>query len=275
MNQWTGELKLDVKNKGGKTVQSSIYYHGALRLMRPFYLEDGDQAYFTILNPGGGYLDGDRYKMKISLQKNAALFLTTQSATKIYKTPSKPVCQENHFYLEEGSVFHCFPDPVIAYRQARYEQKNIIEMSSRSTLVFSDIITPGWSRGGENFSYEKIRMRTEIYFDHRLVALDNLRLVPNEQNMNHLGFMEDHTHLGTLWMICPEMDQLSETFADFIQNFEAAHSSCRIGISRLEVPGLVVRILANETQKIEQLFYLSLKYINRLQNRTTVALRKY
>lgn len=274
MNQWAGEIELDVKNKGGKTVQSSIYYHGALRLMRPFYLDSGDQAYYTILNPGGGYLDGDRYKMKISLQKNAALFLTTQSATKIYKTPSKPVCQENHFYLAEGSVLHYFPDPVIAYRGAQFDQKNIIEMTSGSTLFFSDIITPGWSVDGQNFSYKKIRMRTELYLDRQLVALDHLRLVPDEQNMAHLGFMEDYTHLGTLLIICPEADPFSESLTDFIQNTEAAHS-CKIGISCLEASGLIMRILANETQKIEQLFYFSLKYINNLQNRTTVALRKY
>lgn len=275
MNQWTGELELEVKKKGSKTVQNSIYYHGALRLMRPFYLGDKDQAYYTILNPGGGYLDGDRYKTQIRLQENAALFLTTQSATKIYKTPLKPVCQENEFYLEKGSAFHFFPDPVIAYKEAQFDQKNTIYMSKQSTLAFADIITPGWSSDGKNFSYKSIQMRTEIYLDHELAALDHVRLVPDEQNISDLGFMEGHTHLGTLFIICPEVDSFFESFTAFIQNIEHVYPSCKIGISRLNVSGLIMRILADDTQKIERLFFTSLEYLNSMQNRMTVSLRKY
>ena len=50
--------------------------------MRPIYHNNSGEVCYYILNPGGGYLDGDRYHMQIALEKEARLTLTTQSATK-------------------------------------------------------------------------------------------------------------------------------------------------------------------------------------------------
>ena len=35
-----------------------------------------------------------------------------------------------------------------------YKQKNIIRMDKGATFLYSDIITPGWSPDGEQFSYK-------------------------------------------------------------------------------------------------------------------------
>src|SRR6476660_7612903 len=103
MKNWTGVLHLNVEERKGKTVAKNVYFQGALKVMRPVYHDNSGQACYYLLNPGGGYLDGDRYQMQITLEKQARLTLTTQSATKIYKTPNVPAYQESEFTLKEGS----------------------------------------------------------------------------------------------------------------------------------------------------------------------------
>ena len=73
MAGWTGELRLDVENRRGKTVAKNVYFQGALKVMRPIYHDDSGQVCYYILNPGGGYLDGDRYQMQIALENKARL----------------------------------------------------------------------------------------------------------------------------------------------------------------------------------------------------------
>ena len=73
MTGWTGELRLDVENRRGKTVAKSVYFQGALKVMRPIYHNNSGQVCYYILNPGGGYLDGDRYHMKLQLEKRLDL----------------------------------------------------------------------------------------------------------------------------------------------------------------------------------------------------------
>ena len=178
MADWTGELRLDVENRKGKTVAKNVYFQGALKVMRPIYHDDSGQVCYYILNPGGGYLDGDRYQMKIALENKARLTLTTQSATKVYRTPHTPAYQETEIYLKKGSYLEYIPDPLIAYQHARYKQKNVIHMEKGATFLYSDIITPGWSPDGERFSYDQLQLINEIYMDHELVAYDHIKLSP-------------------------------------------------------------------------------------------------
>lgn len=83
--QWTGQLELTVFNNGRKSVARDIFFDKALKVMRPIYLNQSDIPTFYIVNVGGGYLDGDRYKMDFTVKDEAAVTLTSQGATKIYK----------------------------------------------------------------------------------------------------------------------------------------------------------------------------------------------
>ena len=252
MNDWTGELRLSVEEKNGKTIPKNVYFQGAFKVMRPIYHDESGQVCYYLLNPGGGYLDGDRYQMKISLEKQAKLTLTTQSATKIYKTPNKHAYQESEFNLKEGSYLEYIPDPLIGYQDARYKQKNVIHMERGCTLLYSDIITPGWSPEGEKFSYDTLQLINEIYMEDELVVFDHIKLNPAEQNMDQLGLMEGYSHLGSMIVVNEKtnphlLDRIYEAVSNQTKEY-------KIGLSQLPIPGFTVRVFANTTQTIERVF---------------------
>ncbi|UJL46982.1 urease accessory protein UreD [Virgibacillus sp. NKC19-16] len=251
MSDWTGILELDAEDRQGRTVANNVYFRGAFKVMRPVYLHQSQPCYY-ILNPGGGYLDGDTYRMKVSLRENAKLTLTTQSATKVYKTPNSHAYQETELFLGKGSYLEYLPDPLIAYKDARYHQKNIVHMEKGATLLYSDILTPGWSPEGERFSYDTLRLVNEIYMEDELVAFDHIKLTPKAQHMNGLGIMEGYTHLGSFFVVGEQVnadlvDQLYETINRQEGDFKA-------GISKLVVPGFTIRVMANKTQVVESIF---------------------
>lgn len=252
MADWTGSLRLEVEDKKGKTIPKNVYFQGAFKVMRPIYHDDSGQACYYLLNPGGGYLDGDRYQMEISLKERARLTLTTQSATKIYKTPNQPVYQETEITLKEGSYLEYIPDPLIAYQNARYKQKNIIHMDKSATLLYSDILTPGWSPNGDRFSYDMLQLMNEIHMENELVVYDHIKLNPGSQNMTAIGFMEGYTHLGSMIVVGEQTN--SELLDQIYSSIDLNTKEYKIGLSSLHVPGFTVRILANSTQMIENIF---------------------
>jgi urease accessory protein len=274
MENWTGVLHLGAEERYGKTVAKNVYFQGAYKVMRPIYHDESGQACYYLLNPGGGYLDGDRYQMKISLEKQAKLTLTTQSATKIYKTPNSHAYQESEFNLKEGSYLEYIPDPLIGYKNARYKQKNVVHMEKGCTLLYSDIVTPGWSPDGEKFSYDTLQLINEIYMENELVVYDHIKLSPATQNMDSLGLMEGYSHLGSMIVVDEKTNHdLLDRLYESIPN----HSlESKIGLSLLPVPGFTVRVLANNTQTIEKIFsdfhnILSQEWFNK----TPSFLRKY
>lgn len=252
MADWTGILQLDVENRQGKSVTKNLYFQGAFKIMRPIYHQQSKHPCYYILNPGGGYLNGDTYRMEVSVQEEAKATLTTQSATKIYKTPSKHAYQETEIHLKQGSYLEYLPDPLIAYKDACYVQKNIVRMEKGAEFLYTDILTPGWSPEGKHFSYESLRLINEIYLNDEIVVFDHLHLSPRNKAMNGLGHMEGYTHLGSLIAIS---EKVNDAFIETLYNtLEQMEGNFKIGISRLATEGLSIRIMANSTQLIERIF---------------------
>ncbi|MEH7234599.1 urease accessory protein UreD [Bacillus sp. JJ1562] len=274
MTAWTGELSLNLEDRNGKTVAKRVYFQGAFKVMRPVYHDDSGQVCYYLLNPGGGYLDGDRYRMEIAVEEGAKVTLTTQGATKVYKTPKDYVYQETEILLKKGSYLEYLPDPLIAYENAHYKQKNVIHMETGATFLYTDIITPGWSPSGDKFSYNTIQLVNEIYIDAKLGVFDHIKLTPSQQTLTDIGFMEGYTHLGSMIVIG---NQTSNHLLDELyERIKGNESDFTFGLSRLAVPGFSIRVLANSTQLIERIFSnVHMEITQRWFGTVPSSLRKY
>uniref|UniRef100_UPI00210DB888 urease accessory protein UreD n=1 Tax=Staphylococcus aureus TaxID=1280 RepID=UPI00210DB888 len=88
---------------------------------------------------------GDRYRMNVNVEDNAKVTLTSQGATKIYKTPSNHVEQSQTFNLKDNAYLEYVADPIIAYENAKFYQHNTFNLNTSSSLFYTDILTPGYS----------------------------------------------------------------------------------------------------------------------------------
>ena len=82
----TGRLELTLAPRGERTVAVHQFHRGALRVLRPHHLDGSGQPCFVVVNPGGGYLGGDRYELDVTVEARGTALVTTQSATKVYRT---------------------------------------------------------------------------------------------------------------------------------------------------------------------------------------------
>lgn len=272
MGKQTGYLRLSAAKKNKKTIFKETYSEGAFKITRPVYLTSSGEAYGYLMNPGGGYIDGDSYKISIVLEKDAEVLLTTQSSTKIYKTRSKPAIQEMDIHLKKGSLLEYLPDPVIAYEGSRFKQKMIVRMEQGASLICSDIFTPGWAPDGTLFRYDLLQSKMEVYLERQIVLFDHVKLEPDE-DITGFGYMEGYTHFGTMIVMDERMNM---GFLEELYEVLDPHDGVRIGISMLAVPGLSLRILGNSTQAIEHVLSDSHELIRRkLFGKEPVFLRKY
>ena len=139
----TGVLELGIGIGGTKSVAKRQYHEGAFKIIRPHYLDDSGQVYYTIANPGGGYVGGDVYRMDVEVEPDASVLLTDQSAAKVYRTPNDYVVQNVEFTLHGNAVMEYIPDQLILYRDADFRQQITVNMDAESQLFMSDIVTPG------------------------------------------------------------------------------------------------------------------------------------
>lgn len=274
MGEWTGTLRMKAENRGGRTVVTDLYHQGAYKVARPIYPDHSGQACYYVMNPGGGYVDGDRYRMSVELEEGAELLITTQSSTKIYRTPGQPVLQTTEIRMKSGSYLEWLPDPIIAYRDARYRQQTVIHMERGASLISAEVITPGWSPDGTLFAYKELSLKSELYMDRELVLHDHMKLCPESRPLSGLGRMDGHTHFGSLFVIG---EQATASFCSALtEAVQLEEQAGKIGLSELIVPGFAVRMLADSTQTIERLFGRIVNYIREQWfGKAPVSLRKY
>ena len=132
-------------------------------MLRPHYLDRSGQVTYTVINPGGAYFGADAYLLDVAVDRDASLALTTQSATKVYRTPQGPASQEMTVRLGPGAVLEYVPDQLIVYRGGSYIQRTRVDMDPAASLLLAEVVTPGWSPSGESFAYDELRMRTEVW----------------------------------------------------------------------------------------------------------------
>ncbi|CAH0161705.1 urease accessory protein UreD [Peribacillus simplex] len=248
--RWTGSIRLKAVLKNDRTILSDTYYDGAFKLSRPVFLDELSPTYFLI-HVGGGYVGGDRYHQLFCLEEGATMTLTTQSATKIYKTMDEPALQRTELVLKKGSFLTYVQDPVIAYESARYIQDTTIHMECGAGLLLTDIFTPGWSESRTAFTYDWIRSKMNVFHDGKRLIMDHLLLNPSDE-MDSVLLLEGYSHFGSLLLIHEEVD--GEVMAELDEMLSPLISKVRIGFSRLPINGLMLRVLANQTQQIEKVF---------------------
>lgn len=254
----TGELQLGVERRcaavngaaerRSRSIIVSQRHAGALRVLRPHY-PDGPasgQPALTVVNPGGGYLGGDRYLMRVGVGDAAGLTLTTQSATKVYRTPQGPACMVQRFDLGAGARLEFVPDSLIAYRGASYLQRTEIEMHPSASLVLAEVVTHGWSPDGTPFAFDRITVSTRVAVGGVPAAIDRLRIAPADGGIGRL-MLGGFSHLAALLVVDPRTDDAAvETLRDVL-DVRGSTADRLLGITRLGVPGFALRALTHST----------------------------
>lgn len=278
-----GRLRLGIDVRAGKSYAADQYHENALRVLKPIYPDSSGQVLYTLVNPGGAYFGADVYEIDVEVREGASLLLTTQSATKVYRTPQGPARQNMRVTLGPDATVEYVPDQLIVYREGEYLQDTVIDMDQSSSVLMSEIITPGWSPTGAEFAYRELRMRTEIRVRdgerRRRVAVDHVRIKPGEgTEVSGLGFMEGHSHTGQILIADRRLDEeLYESLAQIMEASNTVSGLTRAGIRHQDGPVCwALRSLADTTADIHELHLAVAHEVrSRLRGQGPLALRKY
>ncbi len=177
---WTlepGEGALGFGARSGRTFLETFAARSPLKLLAP--KNHGDFAWVFAAHYGGGMVNGDHVNLRVQVDAGAAALLGTQSATKVYRSPSG--CRQTlSCRVEAGGRLVLIPDLVSAFEGARYEQRTDITLAADASLIQLEGFTSGRSARGERWAFSRYRSRTRIARAGRLVVIDATVLDPTD-----------------------------------------------------------------------------------------------
>lgn len=246
--EFSGELHLGmVRDPNGRTVLRGRRQRFPLRTTVPFHLDERatDMAFVYVQNPTGGVFGGDRLRTVLKCGPGARVHLTTQSATKIYRSRGAPARHELRLQLSEGAYVEHIPDTLIPQAGADYQQITHVELAHGAVLITAETLAPGRVGRGERFAYRRLVLETFACRDGEELFAERLRLEPARVRPDGPGMLGDWDYLVSLTVLAPEQD--GAALADAMDAELATLSDVRGAAGELpRGAGVFVRVLARD-----------------------------
>jgi len=274
----TGILRItlemdEVKNK---TMVTQQYSKAPLLTQKALHYDvaNPSMAYLFLMSSSGGVLQGDRYRIEISIKNKGIANITTQGATRIYKMDSNYATQFVDIDVDDNSYLEFLPDQIIPYKKSRYFQQVQITSGIDSTVVYSEVITPGRVAMGELFDYDLCYLRLAAKSKGaKILFMDVSRLDPKEQQFSQIGVLGTSSVFGTLYIITKK-EQLQKISDDL--DMILGNTDLMCGCSFLpEDSGLVVRMAGNSSEDIKTIIHDCVRIVRKhILNSTFDQMRK-
>jgi urease accessory protein len=251
-------LKLERDSETEKTIIREQYSRVPLFTQRAMYLEESlpAMAYVYIVSPSGGILQGDRYRIDITLDNNTFAHVTTQGATRIYKMEKNYASQIVNIKVGDGSYFEYIPDQIIPFRNSRFYQEVELLVHDNATMIYSEMIVPGRVASGEKFEYDLCYIKT-IARNHlgKTRFIDVVKLEPKKVNLTVDGILGNFNVIGTIYIVTKAqyVKNLRYEINKKIKEFEDKVSG---GTSVLpDRQGVITRILGTTAEDVKNLIF--------------------
>jgi len=177
LNSAPGSGLLDIVRCEAGSVVGRAYAASPLCLLTP--RNHGHAAWVYTGSLGGGLVGGARFRLTVRVGPEASAFVSTQASTKVYRSP-EGTSVGVEATIAAGGQLVLWPDPVVCFAQARYEQRQTFELALGASLVLVDCMTSGRRGSGERWRFDRYSSRLTVRYDGRLVLLDSMVLSEDE-----------------------------------------------------------------------------------------------
>lgn len=176
---WNAELYLNFIEKNKKTVLKQCMHQGPLQVQKLFYPNGNGACHVYLLHPPGGVVGGDSFDIRIDVNTNAKVLVTTPAACKFYRSEGATACQKQTIEVADHGILEWFPSENIFFSGAQAKLETKINLSDKSHFIGWDILCLGRPTVKEYFSKGSLTQRFNIFKNGRPIRLDKLIIQEN------------------------------------------------------------------------------------------------
>jgi urease accessory protein len=251
--EFSGHLSLLAAVRGnGRTVLASQSFRAPYHLSKPYWDPDARTLLVQVVNPTAGILAGDRLESEIAVHREAALMVTTPSASRLFQMRDGAAACRQHFAVAEAGWLEVMPEPLVPHRDSRYHQATTIDVAAGGSLFFVDQLMPGRVGHGEAWAWQRLCLELTVRVAGELVLRERL-----DQTGDELRAFAEFAGSGSTAcfanavLISP--DKGTAHSASWRTEIAALHGNGRwVGISALRRGGWTLKLVAPDGMRLRQ-----------------------
>ncbi len=196
-------MDLEFARRAGETIMVRNRHEGPLQVQKALYPERRDVCHIAVLHPPGGIAGADTLSVRSTLGAGSRVLLTTPGAAKWYRADGGDrgeggevgseggkgvnhvgtnrgagevrrggAAQDMHFSVGGDGVLEWLPRENILFRGADISMNLDVALAGSAKYLGWEILSFGRRAGGERWDRGRLRMRTCVRREGRLVWLE-------------------------------------------------------------------------------------------------------
>lgn len=250
MADFSGHLSLRAAPRAdGQTNLAAQSFRAPFHLSKPYWDPDAGVLVVQVVNPTAGILAGDQLASEIAVDSDAALLVTTPSASRIFKMDGGSAESRQYFRVAASGWLEVLPEPLVPHRDSRFRQVTTIEVARGGGLFFVDQLQPGRvAHQGEAWLWDRLALELEVRLDGELILRERL-----DQSGDELRALAALAGSGPAACFANAV-LIADTAADpWRAAINALHGNgLWIGVSALRAGGWSLRLVASDSVILRQ-----------------------
>ncbi len=250
-----GELRLGFSMRHGRSVLHDLYRVAPLLVQQALYWDEAmpELPICAIISVGGGILQGDRYRIEISVGEGACALVNSQSANRIHQMDANYASQHQTIKVDAGAYLEYLPDFTIPYRGSRFINQTEITVAPDATLLYGEMVLAGRKHhhAEERFGFDLLSMAVAVRRpDGRKLFAEKLLAGRDDGMIDFAAVMRGFDAFANVMCITP-VETASRIKERFETNFGTDSPRAISGVSRLpNGAGLMLRVVGVESYDV-------------------------
>lgn len=252
-----GELRLGFSMRHGRSVLDDLYRVAPLLVQRALYFDEAmpELPICTIISVGGGILQGDRYRIEISLGEGACAQVISQGANRIHQMDANYASQVQSVTLAPKSYFEYLPGFTIPYRGARFINHTDIVLAADATLLYGEMMMSGRKHhhSDERFGFDLLSLAVAVRRpDGRRLFAEKILIERGDPTIDFPAVMGGFDAFANILCLTPP-ETAVRVKDRFATAFEPDAPRAIAGVCRLpNEAGLMLRVVGIESYDVRR-----------------------
>jgi len=252
-----GELRLGFSVRNGRSVLHDLYRVAPLLVQQALYWDEAmpELPICSIISVGGGVLQGDRYRIDISVEEGACAQVTSQSANRIHQMDANYASQHQTVTVASGAYLEYLPDFTIPYRDSRFINETELTVADDATVLYGEMLMSGRKHHheAERFGLDLLSMAVSVRRpDGRELFAEKLLIEKRDPTVNFAAVMRGFDAFASIMCLTPP-DVATRIRERFETLFPAEDARAIAGVSRLpNGAGLMLRVVGVESYDVRR-----------------------
>jgi len=234
-----GGATLYYEADGSGTTLKKQWVRPPLHLAKTY--RDNQWAINLLTSPTAGLLEGDSLEVNCTVKAGARAALVSPAACRVHTMHDGHASIKQQYYVEAHAVLDVWPAPLILQKNAHLCQETKLEIETSSTVLLTEIVSPGRASYGESFAFKTWRSQLRIYRSGKLIAYENFKVEPHTGDVaDWRSVFPDGPYVSIYFLTPHSITNLINPLNNLSSEVVA------IGASSLRQGGLGIKVLAKD-----------------------------